>query len=73
MFLFCLCLCLFVSWKSIRPKIISRFEMWRLFLTGAEKMPVVKMTMETNLAELKEAHLGSPYMGMQDRSVRINR
>ena len=52
---------------------ISRFEMWRLFLTGAERMPVVKMMMETNLAELKEVHLGSPYMGMQDRSVRINR
>ena len=47
--------------------------MWRLFMTGAERRPVVKMTMETNLAELREEHQGSPYMGMQDRNVRINR
>ena len=52
---------------------LDRFEMWRLFMTGAERRPVVKMTMETNLAELREEHQGSPYMGMQDRNVRINR
>ena len=42
-------------------------------MTGADNAPVVKMTKETNLVELREAHQGSPYVGTQDKSVRINR
>ena len=42
-------------------------------MTGLERSPVVKMTKETNLVELREAHQGSPYLGTQDKSVRINR
>ena len=46
--------------------------MWRLFMTGASRTPVARMRTETNLAELREAHKGSPYLG-EDRNVRINR
>ena len=40
-------------------------------MTGASRTPVARMRTETNLAELREAHKGSP-LG-EDRSVRINR
>ena len=58
---------------SMRRNLVEgRYEMWRMFMTGAEHMPVKKMTSETSFRELRSAHRGSPYVEGR-RRVRINR
>ena len=50
----------------------GRFELWRMFMTGPDHLPVKNMDSNTTFRELRSAHRGSPFLS-QDRRVRINR
>jgi len=50
----------------------GRFEMWRLFLTGPDHLPVKKMSDQTTFRELRSSHRNSPYNN-RNRQVRILR
>ena len=50
----------------------GRFEMWRLFMTDKDHLPVKKMTAETSHRELRSAHRNSRY-NTKERHVRISR
>lgn len=50
----------------------GRFELWRLFLTDGESLPVKQMNQNTSFRELRSLHRGSTY-NRADRRVRIIR
>jgi len=50
----------------------GRFEMWRLFMTDKDHLPVKKMTAKTTHRELRSAHRSSKY-NTRERQVRISR
>lgn len=39
----------------------GRFELWRLFLTDADSLPVKKMSFDTTFRELRSSHRRSPF------------
>ena len=55
-----------------RNVVEGRFEMWRLFMTDKDHLPVKKMTAETSHRELRSAHRNSTY-NTKERHVRISR
>ena len=58
---------------QMRRNIVDgRFEMWRLFMTDAENLPVKKMSWDTSFRELNTFHSKSPFNDNR-RRVRINR
>jgi len=57
---------------NMRRNIVSgRFEMWRLFMTNYESLPVKKMSWDTSSRELKRCHRNSPFND-QGRYVSIH-
>ena len=50
----------------------GRFEMWRLYLTDHDHLPVKKLTKDTTWRELRSSHRSSKYNTV-DRRVRIHR
>ena len=58
---------------QMRRNIVNgRFEMWRLFMTDAESLPVKKMNRDTTFRELTMCHSKSKF-NEDRRRVRINR
>ena len=55
-----------------RNVVDGRFEMWRLFMTDADSLPVKKMSWDTSFRELKKHHDRSQFSDNR-RRVRINR
>jgi len=51
----------------------GKFELWRLFLTDADSLPVKKMTKDTSFRELRSYHRHSPKAKDPRRRVRIHR
>jgi hypothetical protein len=50
----------------------GRFELWRLFLTDSDSLPVKKMSIDTTFRELRSEHRKSTF-NHQTRRVKINR
>lgn len=50
----------------------GRFELWRLFMTDADSLPVKKMSKSTSFRELRSCHRKSPFND-QKRRVKISR
>lgn len=50
----------------------GRFELWRLFLTSPEHVPVKHMTSDTTFRELRSSHRRSPF-NHPERRVRLHR
>jgi len=58
---------------QMRRNIVEgRFEMFRLFMTDADSLPVKKMSWDTSFRELRSFHRKSPFNDTR-RRVRINR
>ena len=58
---------------EMRRNIVKgKFEMWRLFMTDLESLPVKKMSRETTFRELRSQHRNSPFNDHK-RRVRIHR
>ena len=55
-----------------RNLVEGRYEMWRLFMTDKDNLPVKKMTLDTQPEDLEILHNLSPYND-QGRRVRVNR
>ncbi len=51
---------------------LGRYELWRLFLTGNDHLPVKKMSRDTSFRELRSGHRRSPFVS-NERRVRIHR
>jgi len=51
----------------------GKFELWRLFLTDGDSLPVKKMTKDTSFRELRTYHRHSPRAKDPRRRVRIRR
>ncbi len=51
---------------------LGRYELWRLFLTGEDHLPVKKLTSETTARELRSPHRRSAF-NRPERRVRIHR
>ena len=50
----------------------GRFELWRLFMTDADSLPVKKMSKSTSHRELRSSHRKSPFND-PSRRVKISR
>ena len=58
--------------KMRRNVVGGRYELWRLFMTDQSSQPVTRMSRETNVEDLRAAHLASPFTE-ERRRVRVNR
>lgn len=64
---------IFMKGIQMRRNICTgNYELWRLFMTDKESLPVKKMSKETTCRELRVCHRKSPFND-QKRRVRINR
>jgi len=63
----------FLRGIEMRRNIVNgKFEMWRLFMTDPESLPVKRMSKDTSFRELRSQHRNSPFNDHR-RRVRIHR
>ena len=51
---------------------VARFELWRLYMTDKDTVPVQRMTQDTRPGDLQLTHAASPFNETR-RRVRVNR